>query len=606
MGIGYDTGNVFSRVADAWDDAKGYLKRPVEWIQDKAKAHPWSIQREICESVRDNRYTAVPSCHGVGKSWTAAAIIAWWIDSHPQGSAFVVSTAPSAAQVSAVMWREVAKLHRKAGLAGRITSAGYPMWKIGPELVGYGRKPADYEESAFQGIHARYVLIVIDEACGVVEHLFNAIDSLATNENARVLAIGNPDDPSSHFAKICQPDSLWNVIQIDALRTAGMTREKVIGPDPKRPLYPLTAQLMRAERISFSTEVIPAELYSDLTGPLWVEERIRNWAGVGQSEIGVIADDALIRRCAASAIFMAKARGVFPTTSNTGVIPLGWVQLAFNRWQDWQDAGCPGVPGRVVVGVDVARGIGEGDESALAVRQGNVVRSIETFKSDDTVETAERAARYLTVPQCMAVVDVIGIGAGVYDTLRRWSADPAHAVISENIEFNASAQSGRTDLLGSFVFRNDRAAAWWNFRELLDPSRGSKIALPPDERLMQELTAPGYDHYVGGRLKVEEKPEIRKRIGRSTDRADAVIQSFWVQGMAYDHNGSQSYAYHKATPSDGIAGYGVATFSERDLFVEPGLGRYSDRASASKGSVYGAPAFGELPGDSWGSDWETS
>jgi hypothetical protein len=598
VSIGYDTGSVWAKLADLYNPANDFSD-PVRWVTNKAKAYPWSTQREICESVRDNRYTAVPSCHGVGKSWIVAQLIAWWIDSHPVGTAFVVSTAPSAAQVSAVMWREVAKTHRKLGLEGRITTAGYPMWKIGPELVGYGRKPADYEESAFQGIHARHVLIVIDEACGVVEHLFNAVDSLATNENARVVAIGNPDDPSSHFAKICQPDSLWNVIQIDALRTPGMSEAKVIGADPARPLFPLTAQLMRAERIPFSNEVLPPELYSDLTGPLWVEERIRNWAGVGERE--QLDDDALIRRCAASAIFMAKARGVFPTTSNTGVIPLGWVQQAVNRWHDWDDAGRPEVPGRIVIGVDVARGVGENDESALAIRQGNVVRSIETFKTDDTIETAERAARYLHTPQSMSVVDVIGIGAGVYDQLRRWSAD--NTILSENIPFNASGQSHRTDLLGSFVFRNDRAAAWWNFRELLDPSRGSKIALPDDERLMQELTAPGYDHYVGGRLKVEEKDEIRKRIGRSTDRADAVIMAYWVQGMAFDHNGDSGFPYRQREQRDGIFGYGGNTFSERDLVTEPGLGRYSDRAMPER-STYGAPSFGTLPGDNWGSSWE--
>src|SRR4051812_2227197 len=136
----------------------------------------------------------------MGKSFIASRIIAWWIDSHPVGEAFVVSTAPSAAQVSAIMWREVAKIHRAADLEGKINRAGYPQWYIGPELVGYGRKPADYEQSAFQGIHAKYVLVVIDEACGVPRHLYDAIDALVTNQNCRVLAIGNPDDAASHFA----------------------------------------------------------------------------------------------------------------------------------------------------------------------------------------------------------------------------------------------------------------------------------------------------------------------------------------------------------------------------------------------------------------------
>ena len=49
------------------------------------------------------------------------------------------------------------------------------------ELVAYGRKPADYDPAAFQGIHARYVLVIIDEAGGVPKSIFDAVDALATN-----------------------------------------------------------------------------------------------------------------------------------------------------------------------------------------------------------------------------------------------------------------------------------------------------------------------------------------------------------------------------------------------------------------------------------------
>jgi hypothetical protein len=46
--------------------------------------------------------------------------------------------------------------------------------------VAYGRKPADYDPAAFQGIHARYVLVIIDEADGVPKSIFDAVDALAT------------------------------------------------------------------------------------------------------------------------------------------------------------------------------------------------------------------------------------------------------------------------------------------------------------------------------------------------------------------------------------------------------------------------------------------
>lgn len=608
--VGFRTDNVFGSLAELWDDSKSFLFRPVQWVEDVAKEYPWGEQREICESVLNNRYTAVPSCHDSGKSFIAARIIAWWIDSHPPGEAFVVSTAPTAAQVSAILWRELQKVHTRAKLRGKITRAGYPQWHYGEDgLVGYGRKPADHEQSAFQGIHARYVLVVIDEACGVAHHLFDAVDALATNEHARVLAIGNPDDPGSHFANICKPDSGWNVIQIDGLRTPNFTRGIVIGSDDKNPRFPLTAALMRAEQIPFNEEKIPEGLREQLLHPLWVEERISRWAGMPreaakQYENQQDFDDTVARRCATSPIFSAKVRGIFPTSSNTGVIPLGWVQLAVNRWHDYTEAikkaerdltVFPMARGRRVVGIDVARG-GE-DENALAIRQGNYVSSIERFRNADTIETANQAATFLHQPGSMAVVDVIGIGAGVYDTLRSWNAKGI--ITAECIAFNAAAQSHRTDTLGEFRFRNDRSAAWWNFREILDPSRGSLVALPDDERLIEELVAVGYDHLVGGVIKIEEKDEIRKRIGRSTDSADAVIQAFWVAGTATV--GDKEFPYVEARRHDGVFRYeGAPTFSEDDFDVRPG----SDGAFSGMDTPWRsmAPSYGSLPGDN--NNWD--
>jgi hypothetical protein len=115
--------------------------------------------------------------------------------------------------------------HRKAGLPGRTTLDA--KWYIGNELVAYGRKPADYDPAAFQGIHARYVLVIIDEAGGVPTSIFDAVDALATNVDARVVAVGNPDDPASHFAVICKPGSGWHVETISAFDTPAYTGEKV-------------------------------------------------------------------------------------------------------------------------------------------------------------------------------------------------------------------------------------------------------------------------------------------------------------------------------------------------------------------------------------------
>jgi hypothetical protein len=142
----------------------------------------------MAQSVVENRYSAFKASYDVSKSHTMSRLALWWIDVHPPGEAFVVTTALTIPQVEAILWRYMGNAHRKAGLPARITLDA--RWYIGNELVAYGRKPADYDPAAFEGIHARYVLAIIDEGGGVPKSIFDAVDALATNIDARVVAVG--------------------------------------------------------------------------------------------------------------------------------------------------------------------------------------------------------------------------------------------------------------------------------------------------------------------------------------------------------------------------------------------------------------------------------
>ena len=66
---------------------------------------------------------------------------------------------------------------------------------------------------------------------------------------------------------------------------------------------------------------------------------------------------------------------------------------------------------------------------------------------------------------------------------------------------------------------------------MLDPSRDPDIALPVDDELLGDLTAPKWKILSGGKIQVESKDDIRKRIGRSTDAGDAAVQAFWEEGF---------------------------------------------------------------------------
>jgi hypothetical protein len=529
--------DLWDRLAESFEPKIDYRVDPVRWLTDKADEFAWSVQRRIMEALVVHRRVAVPSCHGVGKSHIASRIASWWVDTYGDDptEVFMVTTAPTASQVAAVLWRYIGQVHREAKLVGKINRSPYPQWVIGPDLVGFGRKPADYEDSAFQGIHATHVLIIVDEACGILPGLWDQLSSLASNMHARILAIGNPTDPTSFFHGICQPESDWHTIQIDGLRTPNMSEERTRD-------YPLTRLLMEALGIPYSSEEVPAKLREKLIDPLYVEERIRDYAGFtkhshlvnGEAERDELKRQ-LIKRTNSSPMFLARVRGVFPTDASTGVIPLGWVQQAVDRWHDWDDAGRPEPPGRRVVGVDVAY-MGE-DETVLAVRQGNIVEYLKPYAKQDTVETADAVHPLLDHPQALAVVDVNGVGAGVFDTLRRRHKEGKIQGVPLTFNASRSSWSERRDMTsGEFKFRNDRAASWWRLRELLDPSRGSKLALPDDEALIQELVGTQYKVATGGVIVVEEKDQIRKRLKRSTDRADAVIQSVWIEGVAVDNS----------------------------------------------------------------------
>ena len=139
-----------------------YAHDPVSWIQDRAHGYMHKKLKEIANSVNENRRTAVPSAHDIGKSWLAARLAGWWIDSHPLGEAFVLTTAPTNKQVKAVLWKEMRRVWVTAKLPGRMNQTE---WWINNEIVAMGRKPSDYDPTAFQGIHAKWVLLIIDEGC---------------------------------------------------------------------------------------------------------------------------------------------------------------------------------------------------------------------------------------------------------------------------------------------------------------------------------------------------------------------------------------------------------------------------------------------------------
>lgn len=484
-----------------------------EWTFGKLGTMLTPQQLLIDESMIQHRYTAVPSCHSSGKSRFSAMKAGHFLDSHTLGSAFFVSTAPSSAQVEGVLWRELRRVHSAAELRGRITRSGFPQWHVGDELVGFGRRPK--EIASFQGTHARFVLIVIEEADGVPEELWVAVDSLASSGVVRILAIGNPDSSDSHFAKVCQPGSGWNIVRIDGLRTPNMTEREV-----RR--FPELYQYYVDHGIPFSdssVKDVPIEVRrtwrESLLSPEWVAERMQVW-GVER-----FVDEDGKTRWRESSLWQSKVRGQTPSEGAEGIIPLAWVERAMSRWEDWRkDGGAIPEGVRLIQGCDVAD-TGK-DETVMPLRYGPLITSLNRIGQQDTETTTERIKnRIHSTPGSLAVIDAGGLGVAIYNRLRR-----LHVRVLGFV--GAASAQGMRDATGEFTFANTRSAAYWHLREMLDPLNGpDNVCLPRDPDLLADLTVPKWTVKTGAVIALEPKDKVTKRLGRSPDCGDGVVMTFW-------------------------------------------------------------------------------
>lgn len=495
----------FEVCADLFDPPRNpYVDDPSAWVRDRLDEHLWSVQSRIMEALRDHRRVAVRSCHGAGKSWTAARAAAWWLDSHPSLEAFVVTSAPTDSQVKAILWREITRAHRKGKLPGRVTQDA--QWKISDELVGFGRKPADIAGggddetvTAFQGIHARYPLVVFDEAGGIARPLWIAANSLLTNDDARFLAIGNPDDPTAEFAAICEgapeggglSNRGWYVIPISIFDTPNFTDEDV--PPSLRPYLPGWTWLEM-----FSLDIGGAEL---------VEEARRIAAG------GKVDEESVAWT---SPLFMSKVLGQFPEDAKGGVVPWTWIQRCRG-----EDATARIGPLRVPVelGVDVGAS-DNGDFTVIRERQGMragrrwTVRSGDPEKVAAEVVTAARVSGATTIK-----IDSIGIGWAMVALVQRDL--PGVTIVPVNV---SEAAKGEGKAKERFV--NVRSQLWWEVGRGLTKD-GAWDLTDVDDRTLADLSAPRWWENASGRIQIEEKADVRKRLGRSPDDADALLLAFW-------------------------------------------------------------------------------
>ena len=439
---------------------------PLRFASDTLGVELWSKQAEVLRAVERERRVAVKSGNGLGKDFTAAVAALWYVHAHDP--AIVLSTAPTFRQVRHVLWRQIHRLYRGASgaLGGRMLDT---RWELADDRYALGLSADDADQ--FQGFHCENMFVVVDEAEGVAEPIYEAVEAVMTSANASLLLIGNPTTSSGGFHRAFHRErGIYETITISALESPNVEQGRIVVPG--------------------------------LTTPAWVEERREMWGEDSQ-------------------MFRARVMGEFPDRGEDNLISV----------TDIDDATYPAgeVPaetgslltgaGPVVVGVDVAR-FGN-DRTVIMVRRGNVVVDIRVRHGfANTAVAGEIIAASRDQHPKQLNVDETGLGSGVVDILR----EQGHPVYG----FNGSNGTVREEI----TCANLRAEGYWTLARRF---RDHTIRIPRDAELIAELASLRYRYNSRGKVLMESKESMKSRGLPSPDKADALMLAFLDVGPLGEH-----------------------------------------------------------------------
>ena len=443
---------------------------PNWWVKNVLGGDPWEIQREILDAMLSHKRTAVASCHGAGKSWVAARVVMWFLYNYRPS--IVITTAPTDRQVEGILWKEIRVAHKRAiyedGLGGECLTKKL---RLDDDWLAWGFTAPDYDPDRFQGFHEENILVVVDEASGVSRMIYDGIEGMLSSANAKLLMIGNPTDPLGYFAKAFKKASVAK-FHISAFDTPNFTEFGITETD--------IAERTWKEKI---TGPLPNP---SLVTPEWVDDKYHEAWGPSNP------------------LYISRVKGEFPTETDGGLIPLSWAERAQNTDLE------PKPEDILVLGGDVAR---DGDDETVCYeRRGPRARLGFHARKEDTMQTTGRFSRHLKDTEAArAMIDSIGIGAGVCDRLR----ELGHEVY--DVIFGAKPDDTER-------FANLKAELYWHVRQLMED--GLLDLDPDDDLIVAQATSVRWQLTSAGKIAIEPKEQMKSRGVKSPDRFEALVYAF--------------------------------------------------------------------------------
>lgn len=432
-------------------------------------------QLEIIDSVVSEGRVSVRGPHGLGKSTLASWLILWFaLTRDAVGIDWKIPTTASGwRQLIKFLWPEVHKWSRRINWQkiGRQEFSTDELLSRSLKLnFGEAFALASSRADLIEGAHADHIMYVFDESKIIPDATWDSAEgALVNSDNAYWFSISTPGDPSGRFYDI---------------------QSSMPGFEDWWVRHVTLQEAIDAGRITME----------------WATQKLNQW---GEH----------------SAVYQNKVLGNFAQQEEDSMIPLYWIESSMKKWerdkakrQEYADQ----------LGVDVAR-MG-GDKSVMAFRYGNFIDILEKRGAIDTMQCAGYVKAHMSKnPGMIVQIDIIGVGAGVYDRLAEEFNAVDGFVVDDYIHpFHVQGTTDFMDETELWEFQDVYSAAYWNLREKLDPDKGEdQLALPPDKELSQELMKFKYSVRSNGKIYVIRKEKVKEELGRSPDSADAVAMACW-------------------------------------------------------------------------------
>lgn len=175
-----------------------YIDRPVEFAEDILKVIPTKEQKDVMNDVAKYQMVSVKSGHGVGKTALESWIIWWYISTRPYPK--IMCTAPTRHQLHDILWAEASKWKRNSkGLDSEFEWTSEKIYLKGSQEEWFAIARTSNKPDALQGTHAEHILIIIDEASGVPDIVFEPVLGSMSTKDSKLLMCGNPTQISGFF-----------------------------------------------------------------------------------------------------------------------------------------------------------------------------------------------------------------------------------------------------------------------------------------------------------------------------------------------------------------------------------------------------------------------